>query len=430
VSSELRQTIWKGYHFDNHGVNLLKFVGHPERARQYEQAVAIEELLEDNYYGTMQIKYALCKAYRCAGRNEEAIQQFAKLIAAYPDSPGFMDEYAWLLRERGQHFDAMNLVNGRLLDKDGSINGQRSYLLLARARLHVAKQDWANAEKDVRELLQRGAAGQLGYHHHAGACLVLGFLRDRAGDSDGAMRAWKDGLYGNWVRLARPDDPAAAKPENYLRNGGMTQVLYGLILASLTNELKDAEGEAVMTRLLATTAADSPLAYLKAHHTPQPALLRGLWRSTRGREWARRIAFEDLSYPEMIRAPLVLMAYEMMRQGAMPGDLSADQDAVAWKLTEDTFSAVLANKFGSAEGLKFALAWKGVTGPFGWKGLAEILDPSIRGPFAYVLAQRYERVLKSPDEAPALYREALKDAPADSPLRRLVEAELERLKNK
>jgi hypothetical protein len=75
-------------------------------------------------------------------------------------------------------------------------------------------------------------------------------------------------------------------------------------------------------------------------------------------------------------------------------------------------------------------AWKGVTNFLGWGGVAPQLDGSLRGPAAYVLGVRYLRVKNMPEKAEAMFRAALADAASETTLRRLAQAQLDRLKNK
>jgi hypothetical protein len=56
------------------------------------------------------------------------------------------------------------------------------------------------------------------------------------------------------------------------------------------------------------------------------------------------------------------------------------------------------------------------------------LDRSRRGPLAYVLGHRYLRIFKKQGAAVSFFRTALADAPPGSPLKRLAQAELNRLK--
>jgi serine/threonine-protein kinase len=427
VSADLRQAIWKAYYLDSLGHNLLKFIGQPERAQRFDQSMAVLQLVADNGFSIGFARYSVAKAYRCAGRLEPASLIFAALVQGEFLNVQSVEEYAWLLRECGNTGGALTEIERHLADGKGGYRPEYLGLLLERARLHASQQKWEQAEKDLDELFKAQPEGRLAYRHHAGAALLRGFLRERRGDAAGAMEAWRQGVYTTWQR-ARQAAPVPIDPASYLAETDNTGVLCGMILASLTQELKDAEAEAMVTRLLSGTAENSPVAFLKSGYAVPPVVLREMWLSPRGRTFARKIAFEELSYAEFVRVPVVLLAFELARRGALLGELSTEQDAVLWQVAEHGFTTLISGKFGSGEGLKLALAWKGYTNAFGWKGLAPTLEPSFRGPLAYVLGHRYEKVLKKPEDVVPFFRTARDDAAADSPLRRLAEAELERLK--
>ena len=65
----------------------------------------------------------------------------------------------------------------------------------------------------------------------------------------------------------------------------------------------------------------------------------------------------------------------------------------------------------------------------GWKGVRPLLPESLRGPLAYIMGKRYLK-LKSKDSAMQFFQEALKDASHDAVLKRLIEMELDLLKNR
>jgi hypothetical protein len=75
------------------------------------------------------------------------------------------------------------------------------------------------------------------------------------------------------------------------------------------------------------------------------------------------------------------------------------------------------------------LAWTGTAGFLGWGGLAPTLQPRIRGPLAYVLGHRFLGMGQR-DDAVAAFHAAVADGPPGSPLRRLAQAQLDRLAGK
>src|SRR2546423_782978 len=69
-----------------------------------------------------------------------------------------------------------------------------------------------------------------------------------------------------------------------------------------------------------------------------PSVLREMWRTPRGLDSARKIAFQSFSFAEFIRIPFVLTMYETMHQGTLPGDLAPEQDTLLWQLCEDMYA--------------------------------------------------------------------------------------------
>jgi hypothetical protein len=127
---------------------------------------------------------------------------------------------------------------------------------------------------------------------------------------------------------------------------------------------------------------------------------------------------------------VIVLAAEFYHQGALPGELSVEQDLL-WQTAEVSVRAAMTGKLSPSGQVQLLLALQGGNGVLGWQGVAGTLDPSVRGPLAYVLGHRYLRVLNRPaKEAVPFFRTARDDAPPDSPLRRLAQAELDRLKTK
>src|SRR5205823_4573244 len=102
-------------------------------------------------------------------------------------------------------------------------------------------------------------------------------------------------------------------------------------------------------------------------------------RTAKGREAARRFAFQDLSYAEHLRLPALMMAVEAVHQLVLPGPLTADQEAVLWEMAEKLHTAHVTSKLNSAQLFQLALTWKGTTNFLGWAGVAPSLESGLRG---------------------------------------------------
>jgi tetratricopeptide (TPR) repeat protein/predicted Ser/Thr protein kinase len=416
-------------HYMDAGVNLLMRQPEPF-ARACRQSIKVFELLDPSapsrYSSLFWAKLTLVKAERAIERHErQALQIAENMLADYGPETEIVEQYCWLLRGLGRGDRALELVN-RLLGSGPSV------LLVERARLHADRQDWSAAENDLDTFFRwQEQAKSKNYIWFSDACLLRGFLHQRRGDQAAAREIWRRGILRNWLA-------PGSNREVFARATTPRSGVHSLILASLTDDLNENDAEMYLTWLLQMNAQfgdrRSPVSSMLRALTPSAAELRpvfaSMWQTPRGQEWARKIAFRDLLYRDCVRIPAFLLVAERLHQKAFPpGALNAEQDALLWQLVQDGYAAYLDGKIGNDLFAAFGPILKGYPNlpGFGWKKVADSLGPSIRGPMAYVFGQRYLRLHK-PKEAAEFFRAARDPAPADSPLRRLAQAELDRLK--
>src|SRR5262249_40176393 len=108
------------------------------------------------------------------------------------------------------------------------------------------------------------------------------------------------------------------------------------------------------------------------------------------------------------------------------GKLSAEHDDLIWRAGAGFFDAYRDGKIDVPQGVQLVFAWKGNVGFLGWAGVAPSLPPDLRGVAAYLLGHRCLR-LKQGKDAGMLCQTAVKGAGTNQVLRKLAEAELERL---
>jgi tetratricopeptide (TPR) repeat protein len=414
LPDDLRTLILSTYVEQTRGLNFYK--PDPDRIPRLERATRAEEFL----YGldpSNGVRWQLARAYCAAGQAGQALRLVEDVVrASNLGWAGFVgswvEEYAWLLRLRGEPQRALEEVDKWLWEKPGVYREPFLHLLLERARTNAALGRWEAAEKDIEDFLRLAPPGLRSTPYcNDTACLLRGFLRERRGDRAGAARAWGEGV----VPVEELDPLSGYEALSYM------------MLASLANKLPDAEGGKLLAKANAAAPEEAgPAGVLRLMRVP-PAVLREMWRTPRGRESARQIAFREVSFAETLRLPALLLISEYLHQGALPADLTAEQDALLWQFAQDAYASYFAGKLGPALLLPLSLAWKGTSGPFGWAGVAAGLEPPIRGPLAYVMGHRYLR-LQKPAEAVKLFRTAFDDAPPGSALRRLARSELDRLK--
>ena len=406
----------------------------PELVRQAEQAVMIEEFLQRRINFQIEARYQLVRVYWIAGREVEALETARKQIQnnrhwlqSNPDyARALLEDYCWLLRCRGESERALTILDQWLFGPSGEIredHGSFAPLLLERARLHVALKQPDDAAADLRKFFDNAPKEGHAYPDIATAALMQGFLQEqRRGSAEEAQAEWKRGTYPAWRR-----DHPAAPPDLPIRQRSLTGDGENILLVALTGDLSDADAKILLTKLIYWLMDDELVAKLINNLNFSPSVLREMWRTPQGHKLARQIAFRDLPFPDYAHRPFFLWAVETMHTDAMPGNLSADQRTLLEELVRQLWSAAVARRITRLQGFGLLAAWKGEAGQFGWSGATAGMDPALRGPLAYLGGKRLSHLGRPKESALALFRTALNDAPPDSRLRRLAQAELDRL---
>jgi hypothetical protein len=381
----------------------------PLRVANLERALAIESLFEAPADTRAETQRLLIEAHHAAGQLDKAAQMAEQLLASASLSPRLRflvnGDYAWLQIRRGDPNKALAELNRQM----GRLGSRSYYLFIERARVLAAMNRWPEAEKDIDDFFRQSSAKTYPF---AEACLVRGFLREREGDLAGAREAWRQG----WRAIQETGDFGT---------------LLAFILASLSGDLSEADTDRLVGRALSFISGSTIVSTLKLGQFPTPfvaSVFRQTWQTPRGREYARKIAFRTLSLTDCFGIQLPLTVAEAMHQGAVNGQLTAEQDALIWNVCHDLFTGYVNGKISEWQLSPGLFAWGGMTNYLGWGGLSAAFDAPIRGPLAYVYGLRFLHLEPpQPEDAARLFRSAIKDAPADSPLRRLAQAELDRL---
>ncbi len=414
-----RERILKQYSLLGWNVNLYK----PDlnRIPALERAVEAEKFLRGPGASPSKSMWNLFRAYAVLGRTQDAVRMAeSQILSVDPDNfsayygdirTHWVEEFCWLMRVSGDDNRALKELDRWLFAKPGVYRSGNAHLALLheRARIHASRQDWAAADKDIEDYFRLVPAGQRNFTH-ASSCLLRGFIRENLGDPAGAMQAWKDGY-----RLRK-------------NTGFGLEWIYNLVLGSLTNEMTDAHAEQYWHDLLyAMSGNDDVKTFANLVRIP-PATLRDMWRSPRGRDYARKFASRSVSMEEHVRVPPMLLATEAMRQGAFTKP-TTEQDEVMWDMVNLVGKAYFEKKFQFTQIVLAGSTWKGNANFLGWGSFSSQLDPTIRAPAAYVFGHRYLR-LNRPADAVNFFRTALADAPPDSVLAKLARTDLDRLRAK
>jgi tetratricopeptide (TPR) repeat protein len=434
VPDDVRSEILNKYGFARANYLLRK----PEDVlRDAKRAAQVADLLEpaprDRYQTQWHfwMNVTLVKAYFLAGRMDEAVKTAEGVLAEYGDDLVVVEPYCWLLCLRGEHDRALAAANHALAPDphQASPSGLANFpLLVERARVHAARQEWDQAEKDMEEFFRLDGKQPADYAFSSAACLLQGFLRERRGGAAGAQESWRRGLLKSRQQPAAAGAPPGAglSPAASLNNQ---------VLASLTGDVTDADADRSLEWMLSFAGERSAAARTAWGMALSTGVLRDVlretYRSPRGKAWAEKIAYRNLSFADYSRMPALLLIAEITHQTCLPsGPLPKEQDDLVWQLIQDSYTAYLDQRLTEPNLLALAFLLKGnsVFGP-SWDDVAKALPPSLPGPLAYIFGQRRLRQQR-PEEAVKFFQDARDRAPADAPLRRLAQAELERLGSK
>ena len=344
----------------------------------------------------------------------------ARLHDGRPQRP---DDYCWLRRLTGKESDIQDALAA--IDRGLAADPSR---YVERSRIHIALKDWAAASNDLDVALAKATD----YGCYSAACLIQGFLLERQGAAaEKIEEIWRRGVLKRWKPPANTKgldayDPARAPM-------GMP-MLHDWMLSSLTGDMSDADAERQIGGLMSFAGRDNPV-FTKLM---RPSMLRAAWRTPRGRDVARRIAYRDLSFEDLARWPLYLgwiaFIHEDCFNAAEP--LSSDQDELLWRMAGEIYAAYREGTLTERYFLPFgAIVAGNPNAPgMGWAEVYKLLDrnPKLRGPLAYIFGQRYVKK-GDPKTGLMFYRSASADAvrePSQPLLKKLAQFEIDALSPK
>ena len=166
------------------------------RVRNLERALKIEEHIKEHikadYVTRQRTLWRLADAYRLDGRDSDAVDTIEKLLSdqdLLPDDRiGITRDYAWLMITGGTPAKALEEINRRLGPAPPRSDDLIFPMLVERARVHAALRNWDQAEADVVRFIELVRKPSISYSDFAEACLFRGFLLERRGLKDEAMK--------------------------------------------------------------------------------------------------------------------------------------------------------------------------------------------------------------------------------------------------
>lgn len=401
-----------------------------QRVQKLERFDSLQALLQGDIWQRAPTKWALIRALHDVEDFDRALRRLDESIRLYGFGAYFSEheEYSWILRQEDRATEALGLINRWINQAATDTRSATKFtgLQLERIRVLTALGRWDQAQRDLESYMNRPDLVTTPYPFHASGWLMIGFLREHFGNSQGATAAWTQGRHKTWLARGRTESVGsvgtAETSDPHLTGLGLA---YYTILESLTDSLSEEAADEVINTLAGASATDSPAALLKGGLRPPPTVLRRMWQNPRAHNYARQIAFQELSFPKLTRLlPLVGMA-EVFRQGAFGGSPSPEQENVIWELAETGQNQFYDGRLSVAQIIQLGLTWKGLTNVLGWAGVGPTLKPEFRGIVAYVFGHRY-LTLDNRDQSKRFLEISLADAAPDSLLKRLAKSELKR----
>ena len=422
VPTELREEILKSYQ----SFGVQHFLYNPERIRNLERALAAFKLLGQT--PDERIRTSLIRAYCLAGEEDKALNLASESLQLSTTSTGafavtHLEDVCWMQRRRGDAAITLKVLDRRLKSAP-RITPHDLYniqiLRIEKSRTLIVLEQWDAAEKLLAEMTAESPVNPANSHAMCSANLMLGFLRERRGDSDGAKQAWRQGL------LKSPGDAESGRAARVsLSSSGVNVLLAHLIMAANCGELDDALAEQIHKRLTSTLNDNPQTAQFVASLGTPTQEYRKMWLTPRGRDWGRRIAFRDLSFADYVQVPVLLTMHQGLHDLTFAAEPTAEQDELLWTFCRDLHSAYSRGEVGMAEILQLVLTWKGTTNALGWAGVAPKLAKPLRAQAAYFAGVRYQR-LKRLQESEHFWKSGLVDAEHGSDIARLLQGEANR----
>lgn len=369
----------------------------PERLQNAERTAAVDRLLSLDGLGTLPVQLTLLRAYRYEDRLEDALR-VCEIASAQPANAAnclLARHHARVLRQLGRTKEAL-AFSSKWTDRNTGVVSQAAIEELWHEMLRslLRSEQWQEAE-EMADAILAGESGRTANTAYAATSLIKGFLLEQRGAPGEALRLWTEAFHR--LRIAFVDMPVTTSGFNDL-----------VILGSLTDQPMQPEVDRVMKALDSLGGLGPIGTFVRAAVNPvsMEAALRNAWRTPRGREWAKRYAFDLITMRERVQSPAVLGGGEFIRRNAF-GDVYDDrQGEIATDVAHKVFlGAVFEGTFTSAQLVQFGLTWKGSFGFLGWGALAPTLPPELRASSAYIMGHRALR-LNQPGPATDLLKVA------------------------
>jgi len=402
-------------------LEVADLLGLPDVSERYQSRLLVTYAFHGNYEKVLELSEKLMPVVLARFHRSEP------LLAA--ESYFYLARWRyWALRSLNRSKDAVsemeqfmrNPLPNSIVDPPSLEECQKIFaiLWLEQSRNYAALQDWKQAEAAVDRYLNSVERPVVHYMFYSQPYVMKGFLEEKLGKKELAEDHWKNGLWQGFCKQY----PAALDSGEQSPNG-----LWGVfdfwIMASLSNSLSDKDGKELEGTLKSRMVSDPLLSQLLTNFQFSPAVIRGSWRTPKGREWAQRMAFFDMAPIDYLRVPCQILLYEKVRQDLFDQQPTVEQDDLAWITVQGVGNLVFEGKIDKTQLLQVGFAWKGLGGI---DGVIEKVPENLKGECCYLMGKRYLKINKTA-AASRMFQSAEGFGASNSVVKRLAKEELQRL---
>ncbi len=415
IPGDVRNEIMNHY-YDDFRVGAKRVRFNPRLRQNLELYLVIDRLFSRTGEPTFQGLHAATEAYEMLDDLPQAIS-FSRQINKRDSNAWGVASLARLLRLNKDYPQARQELDGALANFAGRDPSGTAALFIERARLSWIKVGLDAAASDIaalEKILEQSNPQQpsLDFNVTGTGCLLCGMYHSHRGEDEAAKRLWTNGM------------KRMASEMQFDRYVGYRTIEHFVMLAGLSEQPDEVAVRKAVEILLSSNNPMISVGGPMIGTDKVVTMATQIWQTKRGREVALDLTLDRWAKSEAAQNSVVLVAWYAIRQAAFAGQLEAEQDQLVWEISQTTYTHIILNgKLSTPQMVQLSAAWSGITGILGWKGVADAIPPETRGPFAYVLAHRYQRLGQLADSE-VMLRDAVAHSEKDSLLHRLAEREL------
>jgi tetratricopeptide (TPR) repeat protein len=430
ISEDMRQSI---FHVYSQSLSRRRHLLQPGTADRLAALQEVAHYFEMNDSALDGMRMQIATALRLQARTEESLPHLLRLQQVLDEkmadtiaiNASFLLDF---LRQRGYVDRALGQPSrltdelARLLESTRttleastaptlpSVNAWLQTIRLEQIRILAAEDRWSEVVDRLQPMMDEPAE-MLEVIVDGG--LLLGFAYLQQGKEEQANQAWqeavalmpRDSVFGADLITTVELVPRMM----WLRglSGNVTEEEFRKDLKFLQERLSSMPGTAAIVDQF-------PVSF---------AMMNRLCHSESGYQRIRQSAMGNSSLVEDVGSFLILLASQMLWEGAFGDAGTAEQREATNALAQKSFLAYVDNQLALPTFLQLGLAWKGLPAPLGWQFLLSSLPESMRAEVAYVLGKRFERK-QNQEVAKELWQLAIDASSADAKVHQLAKSAL------